>query len=64
MATLSLDLTKKVSDRENDLATKLQVAALTQDADEIAKLRKDPIIKRLFRRGVLKIKSSHFEDLS
>ena len=54
MATLSLDLTKKVTKAENALATKLQVAALTKDMAEVERLLKDPAIQRLFKRGVLK----------
>lgn len=54
MATLTLDLTKKVTKAENALATKLQVAALTKDITEVERLLKDTTIKKLFRRGVLK----------
>jgi hypothetical protein len=54
MATLTLDLTKKVTKAENDLATKLQVAALTKDMGEVERLSQNSTIKKLFKRGVLK----------
>jgi hypothetical protein len=54
MATLTLDLTKKVSEAENALASKLQVAALTKDMGEVERLLAHPTIKKLFKRGVLK----------
>ena len=54
MVTLALDLTKKVTEAENALATKLQVAALTKDTDEVERLLQNPTIKKLFKRGVLK----------
>jgi hypothetical protein len=54
MATLTLDLTKKVTEAENALATALQVAALTKDMPEVERLLKNPTIKKLFKRGVLK----------
>jgi hypothetical protein len=54
MATLTLDLTKKITDAENALATKLQVAALTKDIGEVERLLASPTIKKLFKRGVLK----------
>lgn len=54
MATLSLDLTKRTTEAEISLAQKLQVAALTKNMPEVERLLKDPTIKRLFKRGVLK----------
>jgi hypothetical protein len=55
MASLIFDLTKRVTKAENTLATKLQVAALTKDRDEVALLMANPTIKKLFKRGVLKV---------
>lgn len=54
MATLTLDITKKVTEAENALATKLQVAALTNDMGEVERLLQNPTIKKLFKRGVLR----------
>jgi len=55
MTTLSLDLTKRTTKAETAVAQRLQVAALTKDMDEVERLLKDPTIKKLFKRGVLKV---------
>lgn len=54
MTTLSLDLTKRTTEAETALAQQLQVAALTKNMTEVDRLLKDPTIKKLFKRGVLK----------
>jgi hypothetical protein len=54
LATLTQDLTKKVTKAESDLATRLEAAALTNDHDEVERLLAHPTIKKLFKRGVLK----------
>ena len=54
MTTLTLDLNKKVTKTEMSLAQKLQVAALTKDTKEVERLLKDPVVKKLFKRGVLR----------
>lgn len=55
MATLSLDLSKKATEAEISEAQHLQVAALTKDTAEVNRLLATPTIKRLLKRGVLKI---------
>jgi hypothetical protein len=50
---LTLDLTKKVTEAENALVAKLQVAVLTNDMGEVERLLQNETIKKLFKRGVL-----------
>lgn len=54
MATLSLDLKKKTTKAEDALANKLLAAALTKDTIVVERLLRNPTIKKLFERGVLK----------
>lgn len=54
MATLSLDLSKAITDDEQHAANELITAALLRDRPEIERLLADATIRDLFKRGVLK----------
>jgi hypothetical protein len=61
MATITLKLQAKTTKAEDDEANLLLAAALCRDTDEITDRFKRPAIKKLLRRGVLKINCSNLD---
>lgn len=61
-ATLSLDLTVKVSKRDQAEINKLLCAGMLDRGREVRTRMKRPAIQRLVKRGVVKLKTGRPDD--
>lgn len=55
MPTITLSLKAKMSKAENDEANRLLAAALSRETEEVRDRLKRPAVKKLLKRGVLKV---------
>lgn len=61
MAVVTLNLKAKMTVAENDEANRLLAAALNQDSEEVAERLERPAIKKMLKRGALKIDRRNLE---
>lgn len=62
MATVTLNLKAKLTKAENNEANALLAAALNQNSDEVADRLERPAIKKMLKRGALKISHRTHEE--
>lgn len=61
MATITLNLKAKTTKAESNEASRLLAAVLCRDSNEIAERLERPAIKKMLKRGVLKINRSNLD---
>ena len=55
MASITLNLKAKMTKAEEDEANHLLASVLTRDADDVSARLERPVVKRLLRRGALRL---------
>lgn len=55
MAVITLKLKAKTTKTEDEEANRLLAAALSQDGEEVERRLKRPAVKKLMKRGVLRL---------